>query len=187
MSCASPLAGTAPVAPAVPPPPPPPVPPVRRRQPHEDILGLLSLAFVLIALSVVFSMNPNLPTDLKDWSRIVSTANTILARPPEGIIVSAAWFFGVMGVLEFLNAAFRAALRWMPLRAAARALSGVGDLAFSALLLMYAARTISGTFLVAALAGVVGVLLLIYVTLGIYWSTARPGPHPQPEQPPAQQ
>lgn len=184
MSCASPL--TAPQAP--PPVPPPPIaPPVRRKHPHEDFLGLLSLAFVLIALSVVFAMNTNLPTDLKDWSLLVSTHNTILIRPPEGIILSAAWFFGVVGALEFINAALRWAFRWTPLRAASRALSGVGDLAFASLLLMYSARTISGTFLVAALVGIVGVLLLIYVTLGIYWASVRPSPQPQAAPPPTRQ
>ena len=37
------------------------------------------------------------------------------------------------------------------------------------------------------LAGTVGVLLLIYVTLGLYWATARPMPRPEGVQPPARQ
>lgn len=186
MSCASPLAAPAPQAPpgyAAPPPPPP----ARHRQPHEDIVGLLSLAFVLIAVSVVFGLNANLATELRDWTRLVTERNTIFLRPPEGIIVSAAWFFAVMGVFEFIAAGLRWALRWTSLRVVGRVLSGAGDLVLSALLLLYAAKTIAGTFLIAVLAGAVGVLLMVYVTLGIYWSSARGASRPEAVQPPARQ
>lgn len=186
MSCASPLAAPAPQAPpgyAVPPPPPP----TRHRQPHEDIVGLLSLAFVLIAVSVVFGLNANLATELRDWTRLVTERNTIFLRPPEGIIVSAAWFFAVVGVFEFIAAGLRWALRWTSLRVVGRVLSGAGDLVLSALLFLYAAKTIAGTFLIAVLAGAVGVLLMVYVTLGIYWSSARGASRPEAVQPPARQ
>lgn len=186
MSCASPLAAPAPQAPpgyAAPPPPPP----ARHRQPHEDIVGLLSLAFVLIAVSVVFGLNANLATELRDWTRLVTERNTIFLRPPEGIIVSAAWFFAVVGVFEFIAAGLRWALRWTSLRVVGRVLSGAGDLVLSALLFLYAAKTIAGTFLIAVLAGAVGVLLMVYVTLGIYWSSARSVSRPEAVQPPARQ
>ena len=189
MSCATPLTTEAPSASATTPAPipMPPPPPVRHRQPHEDILGLLSLAFFLFAVAVMFAQNPNLLTDLRTWSDLVARHNTIFVRPPEAIIVSAAWFFGTMGVLEFVSAGLRWALGWMPLRAAARALSGVGDLMFSVLLLLYSARTLTGTFLLTYLVGAVGVLLLIYVTLGIYWASTRVTPRPEAVQPPARQ
>lgn len=189
MSCASPLMSPQPAAPVapMPPPPPPPPPPLRarHREPHEDILGLMSLAFVLIAVSVVFGLNPNLATELQDWTRLVTNRGTVFVRPPEGIIMSAAWFFAVVGVFEFLAAAVRGALRWTPLRVAGRVLAGAGDLVFAALLFLYSARTISGAFLIAVLAGAVGVLLMVYVTLGMYWSTARYVPRPETVQPPA--
>lgn len=150
-------------------------------------MGLVSLAFVLIAVSIVFAQNPNLVTDLQGWFHLISTRNTVFVRPPEGAIVSAAWLFGIVGVLEFVAAGLRWALRWTPLRVAGRVLSGFGDLVLSALLFLYSSRTISGTFLIAVLAGAVGVLLLVYVTLGIYWASARGAPRPEAVQPPARQ
>lgn len=165
--------------------PPPPPSPLRHKQPHEDVLGLASLAFFLVAVSSVFALNPNLGANLSEWAHLVSVHNTPFVRPPEGLIVSAAWFWAIVGTLEFVAAALRFALRWTYLRVAGRVLSGVGDLVFSALLFMYSGRTISGTFLIAILAGAVGVLLLIYVVLGIYWASARVTPRPEAVQPPA--
>ncbi len=151
------------------------------------MLGLASLAFVLIALAAAFVMSPNLWADLGAWGRLITIHNTVFVRPPEGVITGAAWFFAVVGVLEFVAAALRLAARWTYLRVAGRVLSGVGDLVFSALLFMYSGRTISGAFLIAVLTGAVGALLLIYVTLGIYWSSARRTPRPGFVEPPARQ
>jgi hypothetical protein len=117
----------------------------------------------------------------------MSTYHTIFVRPPDAFIVSAAWFFGVIGALEFVSASLRWALRWLPLRAASRVLSGVGDLIFAVLLLRYADRAISGGFLLTVLVGVIAALLMIYVTLGVYWSTARPRPWASTMEPPARQ
>lgn len=193
MSCGSPLSteasqASAPPMPLPPPPPPPLAPPwARHRQPHEDVVGLVSLAFVLVALSFALAQNPNLVADMGQWFHLIATHNTPFVRPPEGVIVAAAWFFGIIGVLEFVAAGLRGALRWTPLRVAGRVLSGFGDLVFSALLVLYSARTITGTLLIAVLAGTVGVLLLVYVTLGLYWSSMRGVPRPESVEPPARQ
>lgn len=186
MSCASPLAAPAPMT-AAPPPPAPALPRPRHREPHEDLVGLLSLAFVLVAVSAVFAWNTNLPAELQEWGRLASVHNTVFVRPPEGIIASAAWFFVAVGIFEFVAAGLRGLLRWMPLRVAGRVLSGVGDLVFASLLFLYAGRTISGAFLLAVLAGSVGVLLMVYVILGIYWASIRGAPRPETVQPPTRQ
>ncbi len=188
MSCAAPLAASAPMpAPGYTAPPAPfPRHEHRHRQPHEELVGLLGLAFVLVAVSAIFAWNANLPAQLQEWSRIVSANNTVFVRPPEGIIVSAAWFFTVVGLFEIVAAALRWALRWTYLRVAGRTLSAVGDLVFAALLFLYSARTISGLMMGAILAGTVGMLLFIFVTLGLYWTTARPMPRASPVQPPTQ-
>ena len=189
MSCAAPLTAQTPPVPAPPAAPAPPMVPrhLRHREPHEDIVGLMGLAFFLIAVSVAVALNPNLGADLTTWTHLVSSQSTPFVRPPEGVITSAAWFFGVVGVLEFVAASLRWALRWTRLRVAGRILAGAGDLVFSALLFLYSAKSIPGAFLLAILAGTVGVLLLIYVTLGLYWATARPMPRPEGVQPPARQ
>lgn len=189
MSCASPLTVSAPTpTTAYPAPPAPPyVPRPRHRQPHEELVGLLGLAFVLVAISAVFAWNPNLPTELQEWGRIVSANNTVFVRPPEGVIVTAAWFFTIVGLFEIVAAALRWALRWTYLRVAGRFLSAVGDLVFAVLLFLYSAHTISGVMLGAILAGTVGMLLVVFVMLGLYWTTARPMPRPASVQPPTRQ
>lgn len=168
-----------PVMPALPPPPPP----RRPRQPHEDLFGLLSLAFFLLAVAVVFYLNPNLVEGFRQWTAGIAAKGTIFFRPPEAVIVSAAWFFGIVGVLEFVAAFLRWSFRWLPLRAVAPLLEGVGDLSFTVLLLGYASRAISSGFVITVFIGVLAALLMIYVTLGVYWSAGRGfswTPEPQP-------
>ncbi len=188
MSCAAPFAPPAPVAAAPPyPAAPPPPPHHRHRQPYEDLIGLLGLAFVLAAVSVAFAVTPSLPAQLQEWTQIVSANQTIFVRPPEGVIVSAAWFFVAVGIFEFVAAGLRWAMRWTRLRVAGRILAGAGDLIFASLLFLYSAKTISGPFLIAILAGSVAVLLMIFVVLGLYLASARAPMRAESVQPPAQQ
>ena len=187
-SCAAPQTPAAsgavpPVPPPTAPEPPPPPQPPRHKQPHEDLVGLLSFAFFLLAVAVAFGLNANLIQDFGRWFQLMSSNHTVFVRPPEALIVASAWFFGVIGALEFVGASLRWSLRWTPMRALSRVLSGVGDLVFAVLLLGYADRAISGAFLLTVLVGVVAALLMIYVTLGIYWSSGRPTPGPSPAQP----
>ena len=168
------------VAPAIPPPPPPPV---RHRYPHEDLVGLLSFAFFLIAVAVVFGQNPTVLDGLQTWVQLVSANGTVFVRPPDPVIVSVGWFFSVVGGLEFVSAALRWALRWPPLRVVSRVLSGVGDLVLAFLVFRYADRLISGAFLLTVLIGVAASLLILYVTLGVYWSSYRPARWPGAIQP----
>ncbi len=176
-SCAAPLTPSETSPPenvvAPPPPPPPPVYVDRRRQPHQEFVGLMGFAFFLVAVAIVFAQNPNLFEGLRRWTDIVGANRTVLVRPPEAIIVSAAWFFGAMGVFEFVSAFIRWSLRWLPLRVASRLLSGIGDLVFAALLLRYSDRAISGGLVIMVLVAVFAGLLMLYVTLGMYWSRGR--------------
>jgi uncharacterized protein YacL len=168
-------------------PPPPPVVLRHRHQPYEQFLGLLGFAFFLIAVAAVFALNPNLWEGLRQWNQIVVANNSILIRPPDAVIVSAAWFFGIMGVFEFVSAILRWSFRWLRLRAVSRILSGVGDLVFAALLLRYADRAISGALVITVLVGVFAALLMIYITLGVYWSQGRFLPWMASPQPPMRQ
>ncbi len=123
---------------------------------------------------MAFAVNPNLISDFGRWFQAMSTSHTIFVRPADALIVCSAWFFGTIGALEFVTAALRWSLRWPRLRAVSRVMSGVADLIFAVLLLRYADRAISGAFLIMVLVGVVAALLMIYVTLGFYWSWGRP-------------
>lgn len=194
-ACAAPQtpAAAPPVAPSdVPPAPPlPPAPPWfaprRPRWPHEDLLGLLSLAFVLFAVTVALSQNPSLLDGIGRWFNSISANHTVFVRPPDAVIVSAAWFFAVVGALEFVSVLLRWSLRWPPLHVVSRLLSGIGDGVFAVLLLRYADRAISGGVVITVLVGMLAAFLMIYVTLGAYWSAARTAPWATAPQPPAQQ
>lgn len=186
-SCAAPqtpAASPPPNPPTYPYPPPPPTPP-RHKQPAEDFVGLLSFAFFLVAVAVAFAMDLNLPADFGRWFNSMSAARTVFVRPPDALILAAAWFFGIVGVLEFVAAALRWSLRWTKLRAVSRVLSGVGDLVFAVLLLSYADRAISGSAVIMVLVGIAAAMLMVYVTLGIYWSSARTFPVAATTEPPA--
>lgn len=123
---------------------------------------------------MAFAVDPNLISDFSRWFQAMSTSHTIFVRPADALIVCSAWFFGTVGALEFVAAALRWSLRWPHLRAVARVMSGTVDLVFAALLLQYADRAISGAFLIMVLVGVAAAFLMIYVTLGFYWSWGRP-------------
>ncbi len=167
-----------PPLPVVPPPPPP-----RHKQPHEDALGLLGFAFFLLAVAVAFAQDANLISDFQRWFQLMSASHTIFVRPPDALIVASAWFFAVVGSLEFVSAFLRWGFRWLPQRALSRFLSGVGDIALAFLLLRYADRAISGGTLLMVLVAVVAAMLMIHVTMTIYWSTPRPSPWPAATQP----
>ncbi len=150
-------------------------------------MGLLGFAFFLAAVAVAFAQDSNLISDFGRWFQDMSTYHTAFVRPPDALIVASAWFFGVMGVFEYISGVVRSSLRWPRLRAISRALTGTADLIFAALLLRYADRAISGGFLITVLVGVAAAMLMIYVTLGIYWSTPRARPWAAGVEPPARQ
>lgn len=178
--CATPLVQTAPPAPETPTapyaPPAPPPPPRPRQEPFQPIVGLLAFAFFLVGVAVLFAVDPNAFGDLTTWSQSARTYNTIFVRPPDPFILGWAWFFAVVGALEFVSAALRYSLRWTHLRVLGRILSGLGDLVFAVLLFQYADRAISGGGVITALVGLFAGLLMIYVVMAFYWASARPYP-----------
>ncbi len=184
-SCGVAVAGTMPVpAPTlVPPPPyPPPPPPAWWTWPREkgpDFMGLVGLAFFLFVVGFVFYANQNLGTDLRIWSDR-AVRNGLFTRPPEGVITSAVLFFFLLGITSFITAALRVAVGRHRFRALADVLGGVGLVLLSFLLSLYANHTISGQLVLATFAAVLGILLLIYISLGIYWSWMRRVPKPGP-------
>lgn len=172
----APVAAPPPVA-QVPPPPPPP-PRLFPKQPHQDLLGLLGLAFVLISLGIVFSANTSLVAELRQWGDHVAKAGPFV-RPPEGVITSAVLFFVIVGLLDFVSAFLRSTLRWMKTLVLSRILSGVGDLIFAGLLVLYSGLAISGFLVLAGLVATAGVLLLVWIILGLYWAVSRTPPRTQ--------
>ena len=171
-----PLRPTEPPRPAAPSPPRPtpptprPTPAPRARTP--DFVGLFGVAFFLLVIGVVFYLNQNLLSEIRRyWDQIL--AGRIAFRPPEGLIISAAWFWGLLGISSF-GIAF---LRWTFARSRIRTfgafLDGIGMVAFAFFLYRYSLRTLSGSLVISLEAAVLAALLFIYIGSGLYWTSAR--------------
>ncbi len=169
---------------AVPPPPPPPPRSwwERPREKGPDYVGLVGLALFLFIVGIVFYANPDLGAGLRLWADRVSR-NGIFIRPPEGVISSAVLFFFLIGLSSFATAIVRFVIRRHRLRALSDTLGGIGLIILSLLVSLYASQRISGQLVIATWVGVLGILLLIYVTLGIYFSWVRYGPKAAPNTP----
>src|SRR6266705_3688894 len=156
--CGAPLTttGAETAAPATAPPvPSPSVPrahPVRPlympRPRTPDYVGLFGVAFFLLVLGIVFYLNGNLLPEIRRWGDQVLAGRGAF-RPPEGGIVSAGLFWGLLGVSNF-GIAF---LRWFFTRSRIRTLGallgGIAMVMFSYFLYRYSLRDMSGSFVVA--------------------------------------
>jgi hypothetical protein len=147
------------------------MPVFRTRAP--DFVALFGVAFFLLVVGVVFYLNQNLLTEIRRWWDQI-LAGQIAFRPPEGLIISAAWFWGLLGVSSF-GIAF---LRWMfthaRIRTLGAVLDGIAMIAFAFFLYRYSLRALSGSLVIALEAAVLAALLFIYIGSGLYWtSTSR--------------
>src|SRR3989475_11972087 len=152
--CGAPLPMGATDPPRPPPPPPPrPTPPTPRPTPAPrartpDFVGLFGVAFFLLVIGVVFYLNQNLLSEIRRyWDQIL--AGRIAFRPPEGLIISAAWFWDLLGISSF-GIAF---LRWTFTRSRIRTfvafLAGIGMIALAFFLYRYSLPTLSGSLVVS--------------------------------------
>jgi len=69
---------------------------------EKDYMGLVSFGTFILAVGIVFVVNPKLFSDFRLWidqMRIMEN----LVRPPRGLIVSAIVFFGLIGLSDFLQ------------------------------------------------------------------------------------
>src|SRR2546428_9844386 len=172
MEAAPPTPGT-PAAAAPPLPRAPPLPPVYVPRPRTpDFVGLFGVAFFFLLLGIVFFLNGNLLTEIRRWWDQI-LAGRAAFRPPEGLIISAAWFWGLLGISSF-GIAF---LRWTFARSRIRTfgafLDGIGMIAFAFFLYRYSLRTLSGSLVISLEAAVLAALLFIYIGSGLYWTSAR--------------
>src|SRR6266487_1119219 len=142
------------------------------RRHRADLHALLGVAFFLLVLGVVFYLNQNLLTDLRQWwDQIV--AGQLLFRPPEGVISSAVGFWALIGVTNFVVAALRWSLRRTKIHTLGAALGGVGAITFAYLLYRYSLRGLSGSQVVSFEAAVIAIMLFVYIGLGLHWTSTR--------------
>lgn len=162
------------VEPAPPPPSLRPAPPSRpaSRDYGPDFVGLFGVAFFLIVVGVVFYVNPNLLEELRRWWDQI-LAGRLLQRPPEGVITSAALFWALLGLTSFAIAGLRWAVTRSKLRTLGASLGGIGMIAFAYLLYRYSRGESSGSLVISFEAAVIGVLLIVYIASGLYWTATR--------------
>jgi Protein of unknown function (DUF835)/zinc-ribbon domain len=149
-------------------------PPVARAFPERrpDFVGLIGVAFLLLIVGIVFTLNTGLLTDLRLWSDLI-VANGLFVRPPDGIITSGIIFFGLLGLSNFLTSGLRWILDRSRFGALARVLAGVGFLSLAFLTWRYSLRAMSGSLVISVWTAILGTFLVIYIAVGLYWVRAR--------------
>jgi len=90
-----------------------------------------------------------------------------------GSVGSAALFFGIMGAFGFFMAGLRLIIDRSRWRAVGEVLSALASLSFASLLALYGRRAITGTTALAIEVAVLGVLLIVWITVGFYWNLGR--------------
>src|SRR5437879_5399290 len=150
------------------------IPPVARAFPERrpDFVGLIGVAFFLLIVGIVFTLNTNLLNDLRFWSDLI-VANGLFVRPPDGIIASGIIFFGLLRLSHFLTPG----LSWLLYRsrfgALARVLAGLGFLSLAFLTWRCSMRAMPGSLVISVWTAILGTFLVIYIAVGLYWVRAR--------------
>jgi len=155
-----------------------PIPPVARAFPERrpDFVGLIGVAFFLLMLGIVFTLNTNLLKDVRSWWDLI-VAGGLFVRPPDGIITSGILFFGLLGLSNFLTSGLRWVLDRSRFGALARVLAGVGFLSLALLTWRYSMGAVSGSLVISIWTAILGTFLVIYIAVGLYWvRTQRPAP-----------
>jgi hypothetical protein len=151
-----------------------PLPPVARAFPERrpDFVALIGVAFFLLILGVVFTLNTNLLNDFRGWWDLILPGG-LFVRPPDGIIRSALQFFALLGLSNFITSGLRWVLDRNRFGALARVLAGLGFASLAFLTWRYSLRTVSGSLVVSIWTAVLGGLLVIYIAVGLYWVRSR--------------
>lgn len=153
---------------------------------RPDFVGLIGVAFFLLIIGIVFTLNTNLFNDLRGWWDLMLNEGLpggLFVRPPPGIVTSTMFFFALLGVSNLLTAG----LRWIVDRsrfgALARVFAGIGFLSLGALVWRYSLGALTGSNVISLWTVILGTLLVLYISTGLYWVRAR-RPSPAASQSP---
>src|SRR5213083_679597 len=151
-----------------------PMPAAARAFPERrpDFVALIGVAFFLLILGVVFTLNTNLLNDLRSWWDLILPGG-LFARPPDGIVRSGLLFFALLGLSNFITSGLRWVLDRNRFGALARVLAGLGFVSVALLTWRYSLRAFSGSLVVSIWTAILGALLVIYIAVGLYWVRAR--------------
>jgi hypothetical protein len=128
---------------------------------ERDYLGLVSFGFLLLTLGIVFTLNPNVIEDFRLWVELMSTSH-ILVRPPEGLIFSAMYFFGIVGVFNFAMAGIRLATNDIKRRVLSDIFSGIALILFAYLINLYGGHFLTWEMVIGLEAIACGLLVTVY-------------------------
>ncbi len=127
-----------------------PMPPAARAFPERrpDFVALIGVAFFLLILGVVFTLNTNLLNDFRSWWDLIQPGG-LFVRPPDGIVRSGLLFFALLGLSNFLTSGLRWVLDRNRFGALARVLAGLGFVSLAILTWRYSLRAFSGSLVVS--------------------------------------
>jgi uncharacterized membrane protein YfcA len=128
---------------------------------ERDYLGLVSFGFFLLIVGIVFILNPNIVNDFRLWIEKISISH-MPRRPPDGLIFSAAIFFGLVGVFDFVMAGIRLAINDKKRRILADILSGIALILFAYLLYLYGGYQLTWQMVLGIEAIACGLLITVY-------------------------
>jgi hypothetical protein len=131
---------------------------------HRDYSGLVSFGILLLIVGIIFLANPNVVSDFRLWIERLTTEKT-LSRPPQGLIDSAALFFGLIGLSDFFLAGVRFIADKRMRRVLVDILSGVALVLFSYLIYLYGRHTLTWQMALATEAVACGLLIILYSVL----------------------
>lgn len=131
---------------------------------EKDYIGLVSFGTFILAVGITFVANPNLVSDFGLWIEQMTTVEN-LVRPPEGLILSAIIFFGLIGLFDFFKAGVRFWIAQSGKQVLADILSGTALALFAYLIYLYGSYTLRWQMVLAIEAVAVGLLLILYSVL----------------------
>ena len=134
---------------------------------ERDYLGLVSFGFFLLTVGIIFTLNPNIVDDFSLWIKLISTSH-MPVRPPEGLIFSAMYFFGLIGVFDFAMAGIRLAANDLKRRVLTDIFSGIALILFAYLLQLYGGHYLSWQTVLGMEAIACGLLVTVY-SIARYW------------------
>jgi len=128
---------------------------------ERDYLGLVSFGIFLLVVGMVFVASPNIVSDFSLWIEQMTTAQDLI-RPPEGLILGAITFFGLMGASDFFKAAIRLRIARSRRRVLTDMLSGIALVLFAYLIFLYGSHVLRWQMVLAIEAVAVGLLVILY-------------------------
>jgi hypothetical protein len=127
-------------------------------------------------VGIVFALNTGLITDLQGWwnsAQASGLPDGLFVRPPSGVITSGMFFFGLLGLSNFLTSGLRWILDRSRFGALARVFAGIGFFAFAGLIWRYSLGLMTGSQVLSIWTATLGTLLVVYIATGLYWVRAR--------------